>query len=97
MSNEIKQLAQTVAGKNPGPLQFHQAVTIAETELDLRRIREARAAMMQQMSSALSASAPSESSKILAQVGSDLIKIDRYERRALSRRKCAIRSLARSR
>ena len=95
---EVRKLADAIAGENPDAQQFGRAVTIAETELDLRRIRLARAAIMQQMSSTLSAPTSSGAPVAnLATVASDLLKIGRYERRALSRRKMAIRLLAESR
>ena len=95
ITEEVKRLAQAISGENSDAAQLDQAQTVAETELDLRRIRRARAAIMERLSAALSEPALLDSSEsVLVDAASDLLKIDRYERRAVSRRKFAIRLLA---
>jgi hypothetical protein len=93
MSKKIKHLAQAAAGKNPDGGQFDQAATIVQMDFDLRRTRLARAAIMEKMSSTLSAPESTETAVIMADLSSQLLKMDRYERRTLSRRKLAIRFL----
>lgn len=84
MWKEVRDLAKALSADGHRQANFEHAAIIAETTLDLLRIRTARASLHEQM---LAANATGAS---LDQMG-HLARIDRYERRALSRRKRAAR------
>lgn len=81
LAPEVSALAHEIAGEGASVARHAAAVRIAEAQIDLLRVRRVRQTLMAEM---------------LADVaGRDgtvrLLRVDRYERRALSRRKLAIR------
>jgi hypothetical protein len=76
-------IAQSVVGQSLDGERHQLACRIAETLIDLRRVRTAKLPLVAEMDADLKNSA-----KPLAQ----LLRLDRYERRVLSRRKRAIRA-----
>lgn len=106
LSKEADALAREIAGdtEDPGILQLAQAV--AEAQIELARVRHARYNLLfRQIEQPQSEDAASQvnatpDDRITAAFGSlatQLVKMDRYERRALSRRKFAIRKFLRMR
>ena len=93
-------VAAGIYGAATDPLDREQVMIVAEAQVTLKRIRKARTKIMEQMSPAL----PTRRSDGLdlprmwqVEEGAlqhvDRLMMDRYERRALSRRKRAVRLL----
>ena len=92
-SPEVESLASAIAGPHPDACRWFFSVVAAEAEMELRRVRTIRVGR-------LVAAMPGDLSehrvlrmRCLADVLRDLVRIDRYERRALSRRNKALRLL----
>jgi hypothetical protein len=96
---EVDRLATAIGGENADAAQGEQALIIAESELTLLRVRAARTSIFQQM--LLATGAADQASKFGRQragvIGrshiDQLRRLERYERRAFSRRQGAIRKL----
>jgi hypothetical protein len=103
ISTEVERLATAICGEDADPADREQAVIVAESELILLRVRAARVDVIERM---LPVSAtrktygtpsapvgphnePANNLSCLKQ----LMTLDGYERRALSRRKRALRSM----
>ena len=78
LAPEVAALAHAIAGERASDARRAAASRIAEAQIDLTRIRRVRLAVTERLLAG-------------AEVTGELVRIDRYERRALSRRKAAIR------
>jgi hypothetical protein len=105
LSDKVEALAREIAGEAADDHIFALACRIAEAQIDLQRVRYARHRLLSdrlkdfgQASSPNKALAPNATSKarrkptILVQMSDQVAAIDRYERRAWSRRRFAIRA-----
>ena len=84
-SQEVETLARAIAGSGPSPLRHNWARRIALAQLDLVAVRRARRDLLSVLAG--------EHTRPLAciELVRRLTALDRYERRALARRRLAIR------
>jgi hypothetical protein len=99
MSAETNRLAQAICGSDAGPAQREQAEIIAQCELLLLRVRAARVEIFEKISLKAPVQRSDKPSGFSHQQDAtsgleQLMRLERYERRVLSRRKCAIRAFS---
>jgi hypothetical protein len=95
---EADRLATAIAGESADAAQREQALIIAESELTLLRVRAVRTNILEQMRATEGSSRGDRANAVLPGVigGAyldQLRRLERYERRAFSRRQGAIRKL----
>jgi hypothetical protein len=97
---EVGRIAAALCDPQALPLDRERALIVAESQVTLKRIRRTRADIMEQISPAPptkqsdeSGTVPSPQTESSQRCLDELLRIERYERRALSRRKRAARLL----
>jgi len=88
-SDDIEKLAKVLSRSSRSQKVNACSRQAAEAQLDLMRIRKTRAWLFDTLYFAADGSAPDR----LEKLNDELAKLERYERRALSRRKRALRAL----
>jgi hypothetical protein len=90
LATDARVLARTIVGANASPALLRLAERVAEAQIDLVRVRKIRLSLI--MPAPDDEALPAAVQK-LSQYSRQLEALDRYERRASSRRKFAIRDL----
>jgi hypothetical protein len=98
LANDIDALVMQITGSGATAPILELARNIAEAQIDLRRVRAIRDVLIQRafhdgpVEAAVSTDSQSRMSPIPTDITKQLAALERYERRALSRRKAAIRA-----
>jgi hypothetical protein len=94
MSAAVVQMTAALAGGNASPLLRALVTPIAEAQVDLLRIRNARAKLID-LAAIAAAGAPGQTDGIVESLPR-LVLLDRYERSAMRRRHRGLRELRKS-
>jgi hypothetical protein len=97
LSDQVAVLTREIAAEASDGNTLELARRVAEAQIDLQRVRQARhqflCSRLKHRASSSLAPDPHELANILVQNFKEINAMDRYERRALSRRRFAIRAL----
>ena len=96
MPEDAVRVARAIVGRNADPLAFERALQIAHAELDLRQARSARLAVFDDYAAAVVNSNAQTALSSIDKAIKQLVALQRYERRARSRRKRATMNFRRS-
>ena len=91
----ITQIANKLCENDPFPFRYEVALAIAESQVLLERIRTIRASIISKRKTGIQASRPAKPGSGISDEQStalsELASLERYERRALARKRRAIR------
>ena len=93
--NQVDRIVKMMCGERPGILLYDQAVVIAESQILLARVRALRTDFIERMRGQAAHDERNEKSyeaACLNRALTEVLSLERYERRALSRRRRAMRS-----
>ena len=82
---EIEALARLIVPHDAGPACYEAARSVAEAQIDLRRVKAARSLLLNAQDDTR------EVAEMIGDLARDLLRLDRYERNARWRRKQAVR------
>jgi hypothetical protein len=92
----VERLAHAFAAGRQGEMVRHYALVAAESTFEIARVRSIRAGMLGQIERSDGSAppiVPRQDSRLREELIGRVARLERYERRALSRRKSAMRSL----
>ena len=93
VGSDVERLALAIAGPDPDPCRLHFANIAANAQLELRRIHAVRLSLLAARPHGSTASDAEQESPVPAATLLNLPRLDRYERRVLSRRNRALQLL----
>jgi len=94
-SDKVKELAEAIAGGDASPSLKQLAQVAAEATLDLRRVNDVYVSQVNiasyAMRDGLASTSDARVGKKIADLANELLKLDRYQRRAHSRQRTALK------
>jgi hypothetical protein len=90
LTQEIVELAERLADGSTDPQMRELAVNVAAAQVDVKRVRHLRHALIARPTKGASVTEPRSGG--LCDEIAELVALDRYERRAISRRRSTIRA-----
>jgi hypothetical protein len=95
MTAAVARMIAAIAGENASPQQVARLQTVAESEVEVLRVRSARIALIELEIASMAGGIRREADAIVRLLP-QLMRLERYERRAMTRRNRGLRELRKS-